>query len=459
MSGTRGVSSGGWPATNLTIKVPRKRPRYPNSPRSLAFADIAKHVKYSDLERSTIRDLLAKSKLPRDALPYSEEFDKLKHRFERKLKRTIKDPAFWRMLSSVGKRGGLGTKGEKKKAPRTPSLTEDDQLEVLRLMPDGIGNRDHLPYTRKFDEMHRRFGKVTGKKLDKHEFWRGVSGVAKLSRKPTPVYDTVPLGELGSALVVFLEDRNPWWRAKPYSAVPSFRRWAYAEVVGRLKSRLAPMVVVRGPRRVGKSVLQAQLIEELLLIGRSDTTRRPVSPARILSVQFDDAPTLGGMSMPIQTIVRWYEDNILKRTLNEAARSGEPAYLLFDEVQTLPNWSVQLKILADNSDARILVTGSSALRIAAGQDNLAGRMTTIELGPLRLSEVASIRGLGDLPAYAEHTPLEAWKKRDFWLGLVAHGKKYRKLRDAAYRLFSERGGYPLCHSTSEQDINLSLIHI
>ena len=160
------------------------------------------------------------------------------------------------------------------------------------------------------------------------------------------------------------------------------------------------MVVIRGSRRIGKSVLQSQLIEELLLLGRPDTTRKPVHPSRILSVQFDDAPALGGISMPIQAIVRWYEQNVLKRSLNEASRAREPAYLIFDEVQNLADWSVQLKILADNADARIIVTGSSALRIAKGADNLAGRMDVIELGPLRLWEVAGIRGLQGLEPYA-----------------------------------------------------------
>jgi len=423
------------------------------SPRSNTFADTSARTKYSEDEKSVTLGLLADTELPRDALPYTDQFNKLKTAYEKKQKTTIKDVDFWRMMSSVGKGGGLGKKGGKKKAPPTPTLTDDEQLEILRLLPDGIGNRDHLPYTAKFDEMHKRFAKLTGKKLDKHEFWRGVSRVAKNARQPKPVYETAPLGDLDATLVAFLEDRNPWWRVKPKLPTERYRRWAYPEIIKRLSSKLAPIVAVRGSRRVGKSVLQAQLIEELLLLGRFDPTNRSVDPSRVLSVQFDDAPTLGGLSMPIQSIVRWFEANILKRTLNEASIAGEPAYLFFDEVQDLPDWSVQLKILADHSDARMVVTGSSALRIAAGQDNLAGRMTTIELGPLRLAEVAGMRGLRDLPAYAPDAPLEEWKKKDFWLGLIAHGKKHAKLRDEAFRYFSEFGGYPLCHNKAGIDAN------
>ncbi|MBI5863499.1 MAG: ATP-binding protein [Planctomycetes bacterium] len=416
-----------------------------------AFADRNRQVKYSEATKEFVLKLLAEIELPRDALPYTEPFDKLKADFERRQNVSLDNVDFWRMLSSVGKGGGLAPGGRKKRAPRTPTLTDDEQLEILRLMPDGIGNRDHLPYTAEFDEMHRRFTQLTGKKLTKHEFWRGVSRVAKLSRKPKPVLEASPVGGLSDELVAFLERNNPWWRGQPSRASASYRRWAYAELVDRLSSKLAKVVVIRGPRRVGKSVIQTQLVEELLLLGRIDPKRKPVNPGRILYVQFDEAPALGGMTSPIETVVGWYETNVLKMTLNAAAKRGEPAYLLFDEVQNLPNWSAQLKVLVDHSDLNIVVTGSSALRIGAGQDNLAGRMTTIELGPLRLTEVAGIRRLRELPAYAPDGSLEAWKEKDFWLGLIAHGKKHAKVRDEAFKHFSALGGYPLCHTTFERD--------
>lgn len=357
------------------------------------------------------------------------------------------------MLSSIGKGGGLDTK-RRRKAPTTPQFSADEQLEILRLFPDGIGNRDHLPYTARFDAMYARFKSITGRNLDKHEFWRGVSRVAKLSRKPRPLYETVPLGGLNPELVAFLERNNPWWRGEPARTAESFRRWAFHEVVARMRADLAKIVVLRGSRRVGKSVIQNQLIEELLMLGRIDSTGKPVSPSRILYVQFDEAPGLGALASPIEAIVRWYEENILKASLNAAARKDEPAYLLFDEVQNLPNWSAQLKILADHSDARIIVTGSSAMRIAAGQDSLAGRMTVVEMGPLRLTEVAGIRGLGDLPAYATDVPLEEWKERGFWLGLLDHGRQHAKLRDKAFKLFSKFGGYPRCHKNPRATIDV-----
>lgn len=384
--------------------------------------------------------------LPRDALPYTEQFEGMKKAFEERQKTTLADDRFWRMLSRAGKAGGLGKAKEKKKAPRTQPLSEEEQLEILRLCPDGIGNRDHLPYTAKFDELHKQFNKLTGKKLSKHEFWRSVSRVAKLSRKPKPLFETLPAGGLDQELLDFIDRQNPWWKAQPARRAERFRRWAFDEVVARLQSGMAKIVVIRGSRRVGKSVIQNQLVEQLLLLQRVD-------PARIFYVQFDEIPKLGSMTQPILTLVKWYEENILKSTLNAAAKRGEPAYLLFDEVQNLADWSVQLKTLVDHTDVNMLVTGSSAMRLGEGTDNLAGRMTTIELGPLRLTEVAGIRALRELPAFDLTSDREPWKDKRFWLDLVAHGKKHAKVRDEAYRWMSERGGYPLCHTATEPDVN------
>ena len=398
-----------------------------------------------------MQELLRDTALPRDSLPYTATFDELKAAYESKQRQKITDHDFWLLLDKIGKFGGLASPGKKKKGTKAPSLSSNEQLEILRQLQDWIGNRDHLPYTTKFDDMHRQFGKLTGRKLSKHEFWRALSNEAKKARKPKPVHAAAPIGSLTPELVAFLEDRNPWWRAMPAREPQRFRRWAFAEMVRRLDKKLAAMVVIRGSRRAGKSVLQSQLVEDVLLIGKSDPTGKPVDPARILSVQFDDAPALGGISMPVQAIVRWFEQNVLKKTLNQAAKDDQPAYLLFDEVQNIHDWSVQLKILADNADARIIVTGSSALRIAKGKDNLAGRMDDIVLGPLRLWEVAGIRGIRGLEPYAADVPLEDWKKRDFWLELIAHGNKHAKVRDEAFRQFSRLGGYPLCHNTSETD--------
>jgi len=114
------------------------------------------------------------------------------------------------LLSKIGKYGDAAGNGQRKTAPRTKSLTTEQQLEMLRLFPDGIGHRDNLPYTPEFDQLRRRFSDLTRTRLTPHEFWRATSRVAKLSRKPKPLFETAPLGGLPLEMVHYLERTNPW---------------------------------------------------------------------------------------------------------------------------------------------------------------------------------------------------------------------------------------------------------
>ena len=248
--------------------------------------------------------------------------------------------------------------------------------------------------------------------------------------------------ELGlpAELVRDLERQNPWWSGSALPVIPEFRRWPYAKLKQRLDKPIAPIVVVRGPRQIGKTTLQLQLIQALLGEG--------VSPRRIIRVQFDDLPALTGARFkePILRIVDWYENTILNSTLNEAAQRKEPAFLFFDEVQNLAAWDVQLKSLVDHATVRVMVTGSSALRIEMGRDSLAGRIQSLEVGPLRLTEIAALRGFGDLKPLQPDNGWKGWLKQDFWRELGAHAKSQRRTLAAAFSAFSERGAYPLAQA-------------
>jgi hypothetical protein len=184
--------------------------------------------------------------------------------------------------------------------------------------------------------------------------------------------DTSDIEQLPPALDSFLRDTNPWWSGQPMKGQPPYRRWVFHVVRKKLASGLAPVVMVRGPRQVGKSTLQMQLIEQLLAEGH---------PAgRIFRVQFDELPSTRGLLDPLLAITRWFAKEILGSTFNTVARDGPPVLLCFDEVQSLPDRAPQLKALVDHHDVKVLVTGSSALRIEAGRDSLAGRITQVDLG-------------------------------------------------------------------------------
>lgn len=237
-----------------------------------------------------------------------------------------------------------------------------------------------------------------------------------------------------------LREMNPWWQGLPVPNLQPIRRWAYELLVRGVQSQLAPIVVLRGPRQVGKSTLQAQVIDDLLGKG--------VDPRRILRVQFDDLDLLRRRRQPILEIVWWYVDHVLQAPLGSAG--ADPVHLFLDEVQNLADWAPQLKHLVDLQPVRALVTGSSALRIEAGRDSLAGRIHTIELGPLLLREIALFRRLGDMPGYHPANGLAALKDKVFWSDLRRFGEQHAQLRNRAFALYSERGGYPVAHKAIDE---------
>lgn len=251
----------------------------------------------------------------------------------------------------------------------------------------------------------------------------------------------LPALALPEELVRNLVRQNPWWRGDALPQLPPYRRWPFKKLMARLEQPIAPINVVRGPRQIGKTTLQLQIIDALLNQG--------IQAARIFRVQFDDLPTLKDRKLkePILGLVEWFENSVLKSTLNAAARKNEPVYLFLDEVQNLGDWDVQLKSLVDHATVRVLVTGSSALRIERGRDSLAGRIHSMEVGPLRLAEIGQLRGFGDVRPLQEDNGMADWLRADFWRDLVTHANAQMPGLTDAFAAFSRLGGYPLAQNS------------
>jgi len=244
-------------------------------------------------------------------------------------------------------------------------------------------------------------------------------------------------GRLSMELGDDLRALNPHWEGKPGPPVPAFRRWVFGNLQRLLRTGLTPAVVLRGPRRVGKTVLLRQLLEQLVRDG--------VPPQHILYIPFDEIESLRNVRDPVLSIARWYEQHVLKSTFNELASQGIEIYILLDEVQNLDAWAPQVKHLVDNHRLRLLVTGSSSLRIEAGRDSLAGRITSMDLGPLLLREIAELRfGHVSQPFWGDNG-LDAVGTQDFWLNAVQQAARESHARHPAFMAFSERGGYPIAH--------------
>ena len=231
---------------------------------------------------------------------------------------------------------------------------------------------------------------------------------------------------------------NPWW-ADPQAAaaMPEIKRWAFEPALRRLKEGLAAITLIRGPRQVGKSTMLLQMVEQLLAEG--------VNPKRIFYVQFDELPLLKNDPEPILRLADWYEQTVLHSTFNQETAKGHPVYWLLDEVQNLSDWHVQLKFLVDANKLRVMVTGSSSLRIERGRDSLAGRIHSLDIGTLRLWEIAEWNHLGLLKPLQTENNWQNWLSPDFWREVDATGKKHHSIRDRAFAVLSARGSYPIAH--------------
>jgi predicted AAA+ superfamily ATPase len=247
---------------------------------------------------------------------------------------------------------------------------------------------------------------------------------------------TAPSVRLSSEQETFLWATNPWWQNRPMSSQPQLRRWLFEPTLQRLKAGLARITVLRGSRQVGKSTLLEQIIHHLLY-------EEGIHPKRIFRIQFDELPPNKSLKMPILSLCYWFENHVLGGNFNEQANKNESVFIFFDEAQNLPDWSPQLKALVDHHAVRVLLTGSSALRIEAGRDSLAGRITTLDMNTLHLREIAELRGWGEIPPRLPFNGLQYLKEKEFWVSLRQHGLQFRELRDRAFAAFSERGGYPV----------------
>ena len=188
-----------------------------------------------------------------------------------------------------------------------------------------------------------------------------------------------------------------------------------------------------GSAQIGKTTLLTQVVDQMIQDG--------VDPRRLFRLQFDDLGEMKTLRMPIVELVEWYTREVLGETLNKAASERRAPYLFLDEVQNLADWAPQLKHLVDLGKVRAMVTGSSALRIEAGNDSLAGRVQTIEMGPLLLREIAALRGFGELAPQLAPNGLAPLKDKAFWHELGGMAK-----------LIGSPGTARSRHSTSEGPI-------
>ena len=165
---------------------------------------------------------------------------------------------------------------------------------------------------------------------------------------------------------------NPWWTKKisPY-LVKEYKRDAFYTIEKYLD--INRIIVIKGPRRVGKTTIMYQIIDNLL---------KKVNPTQVLYVPFDD-PKL----RDFDKLIDFYQSRILKAGLEK-----KQAYLFLDEIQYLRDWQYHVKRYYDrNYPVKFVVSGSSATLIRKGTESLMGRTVEEILPPFSFREFLQYR--------------------------------------------------------------------
>lgn len=173
---------------------------------------------------------------------------------------------------------------------------------------------------------------------------------------------------------------NPWWDVS-YKMRKSLteKKRAYFDPFSTLALdwSVRRSTILMGPRRVGKTVMLRQLIEQSINEG--------FNGQNVLFVSID-TPLYSGM--PLSRLIDLFEEE----TEHDAQARR---IIVFDEIQYLKDWEVHLKVLTDqHPNTRFIASGSAAaaLRLKS-QESGAGRFTDFFLPPLTFAEFLAFREL------------------------------------------------------------------
>lgn len=168
---------------------------------------------------------------------------------------------------------------------------------------------------------------------------------------------------------------NPWWKTGSINAklTRKYKRFAFQEAMNRLDApSLRRIVVLTGTRRVGKTTIQYQMIEQLL--------QRGIPPQKIVFISMDHPMLkLSGFN----DILECYHENIY---------AEQDVYYFFDEVQYAQDWDKWLKTIYDmQPDTQVVATGSASPALMRGnRESGAGRWTVIQVPTLSFYEYCEL---------------------------------------------------------------------
>jgi len=175
-----------------------------------------------------------------------------------------------------------------------------------------------------------------------------------------------------------LAGTNQWWRTGklPDGISKPSRRFAYFETMKVLQHQdIRRIALLSGARRVGKTTIIYQIIENLL--------EQDVAPQRIIYISFDH-PLLKLCSF--DAILDVYRQNIYP---------NDDIYYFFDEIQYADDWNVWLKTLYDtNVKCRAVAAGSASPVLAEKtSESGVGRWSILSIPTLSFYEYCVLLGI------------------------------------------------------------------
>jgi len=170
-----------------------------------------------------------------------------------------------------------------------------------------------------------------------------------------------------------LERWNVWWLTGKVESSLVGKEREFLKIIEKYIEK-RQIIGIMGLRRVGKTTLLYQIVKMLLAKG--------INPYDILYFTFDEVVE-GDVDCVIEEYIR---------TIRKGEVKGR-IFILFDEIQKVPDWQNKLKIYYDlHPDWKFIIAGSSGLKIAKkGHESLAGRIFFFTLNPLSFREYLRFR--------------------------------------------------------------------
>ncbi len=242
-----------------------------------------------------------------------------------------------------------------------------------------------------------------------------------------------------------IHSNSPWIKDPALIREPEkFRREAFYRVREQMFADHEMAVLIKGPRRVGKTEIQKQLIWDLI-------KNNHVPPDRVLYLTLDDVQIQSERPEEkvrmVHNILNAWAKILGKDTYDEI---DAPAYCFLDEVQAVSNWAKLVKNRVErNPNVRIVLSGSAAHSIfEQSLKILLGRVISEQLTTFSFREFLHGKGILTSAQIAEIKELQLEFERNLSPSKLATSLKNiaGKYNEQQFRIYISEylkdGGFP-----------------